>query len=108
MNVEGKSKQQYKNCHNYNINSLSISSDREHFISADDLTINLWNLENNWSAYNLIDIKPNDTSDLSEVITYAEFHPHHADQFIYSSSKAYICICDLRQSSNVQKNALRF
>ena len=79
VNVEGKSKQQFKNCHNYNIHSLSISSDREHFISADDLTINLWNMENNWAAYNLIDIKPSDTGDLSEVITYAEFHPNHSD-----------------------------
>lgn len=101
VNVEGKSKQQFKNCHNYNIHSLSISSDREHFISADDLTINLWNMENNWTAYNLIDIKPPDTGDLSEIITYAEFHPSHSDQFIYSSSKAYICICDLRQSTSV-------
>lgn len=60
------------------------------------MTINLWNLDNTLTSFNLIDIKPSDSVDLSEVITYAEFNPNHADQFIYSSSKAYICICDLR------------
>lgn len=43
---EGVQRKQYKNCHNYNINSLSVSPDGESFLSADDLCINLWNLEN--------------------------------------------------------------
>lgn len=49
--VEGKTKKQYKNCHNQNINSISASPDCEHFLSSDDLTINMWNLENNCVAY---------------------------------------------------------
>ncbi|KAJ0437048.1 putative transcription factor WD40-like family [Helianthus annuus] len=35
----------YAHGHDYNINSISINSDGETFISADDLRINLWNLE---------------------------------------------------------------
>ena len=35
-----------------------MSPDGEHFISADDLTVNLWNIENNIIAYNLVDLKP--------------------------------------------------
>jgi serine/threonine-protein phosphatase 2A regulatory subunit B len=31
--------------HTYHINSISINSDGETYISADDLRVNLWNLE---------------------------------------------------------------
>jgi hypothetical protein len=34
----------YANAHAYHINAISINSDGETFISADDLRINLWNL----------------------------------------------------------------
>lgn len=34
----------YANAHAYHINSISINSDQETYISADDLRINLWNL----------------------------------------------------------------
>ena len=44
---EGRMRKQYRNAHEYHINSLSLASDGEHFISADDLRINIWNLENN-------------------------------------------------------------
>ena len=55
---EGKSLLQFKNAHEYHINSLSISSDAETFLSADDLRINIWNLENDKCVYNVLDIKP--------------------------------------------------
>jgi serine/threonine-protein phosphatase 2A regulatory subunit B len=35
----------YQNAHGYHINSISVNSDGETFISADDLRINLWNLD---------------------------------------------------------------
>lgn len=35
----------YANAHAYHINSISINSDAETYISADDLRINLWNLD---------------------------------------------------------------
>ena len=34
----------YKNAHSYHVNSISVCSDGQHFISADDLRVNLWNL----------------------------------------------------------------
>ena len=55
---EGVEKKQYKNCHNYNINSLSVSPDGENFLSADDLRVNLWSVENNVLAFNIVDLKP--------------------------------------------------
>jgi WD40 repeat protein len=106
--VEGHSKRQFKNCHNYNINTLSVSPDGEHFISADDLTVNLWNIENHTTAYNLVDVKPETIADLSEVITYVEFHPRRPDTFVFSSSKGYMCLCDLRQATTFAKSSIRF
>ena len=35
----------YTNAHSFHINSISVNSDQETFISADELRINLWNLE---------------------------------------------------------------
>jgi serine/threonine-protein phosphatase 2A regulatory subunit B len=66
----GKERSQFRGCHNYNINSLSISKDGETFLSADDLRINLWNFENNVLAFNVVDLKPGNIEDLSEVITH--------------------------------------
>ena len=36
-------KKLYQNAHAYHIHSLSVNSDGETFLSADDLRINLWN-----------------------------------------------------------------
>jgi serine/threonine-protein phosphatase 2A regulatory subunit B len=55
---------QYKFCHNYNINSMSCSPDCENFLSADDLRVNLWNIENNVIAFNLVDLKPPNIEEL--------------------------------------------
>ena len=50
-------------------------SDDETYMSADDLRINLWNLEITNQSFNIVDIKPANMEDLTEVITAAEFHP---------------------------------
>lgn len=72
---EGRNRMQYKNAHDYNINSLSLCPDGENFLSADDLRINIWNVEYNQVVYNLLDLKPKNIDDLDEVITHCEFHP---------------------------------
>lgn len=35
----------YANAHAYHIHSISVNSDQETYVSADDLRINLWNLD---------------------------------------------------------------
>lgn len=99
---------QYKFCHNYNINSMSCSPDCENFLSADDLRVNLWNIENNVVAFNLVDLKPPNIEELQEVITHVEYHPKRSDIFMFSSSKGYISRCDLRVSSRYQSFATKF
>ncbi|XP_042444617.1 serine/threonine protein phosphatase 2A 55 kDa regulatory subunit B beta isoform-like [Zingiber officinale] len=89
----------YAHAHDYHINSISTNSDCETFISADDLRINLWNLEINNQSFNIVDVKPANMEDLTEVITSAEFHPTHCNLLAYSSSKGSVRLIDLRQSS---------
>jgi serine/threonine-protein phosphatase 2A regulatory subunit B len=48
---EGTEKGKFSNCHTYNVNSLSVCSDREHFLSSDALRINMWNIERPMTAY---------------------------------------------------------
>jgi serine/threonine-protein phosphatase 2A regulatory subunit B len=89
----------YANAHAYHINSVSNNSDCETYISADDLRINLWNLEVSDQSFNIVDIKPVNMEDLTEVITSAEFHPTHCNMLAYSSSKGSIRLIDMRQSA---------
>ena len=74
----------YANAHAYHINSLSVNSDGETFISADDLRVNLWHLERANGSFNIVDIKPENMEELTEVITSACFHPSHCQHFAYS------------------------
>lgn len=85
--------------HAYHINSISINSDGETYISADDLRINLWNLDVSDQSFNIVDIKPVNMEELTEVITAAEFHPLHCNLFMYSSSKGTIKLGDMRESA---------
>ncbi|KAJ4916056.1 Serine/threonine protein phosphatase 2A 55 kDa regulatory subunit B beta isoform [Raphanus sativus] len=89
----------YAHAHDYHINSISNSSDGETFISADDLRVNLWNLEVSNQSFNIVDVKPTNMEDLTEVITSAEFHPIHCNMLAYSSSKGSIRLIDMRQSA---------
>ncbi|PRQ17285.1 putative transcription factor WD40-like family [Rosa chinensis] len=95
----------YAHAHDYNIHSISNNSDGETFLSADDLRINLWNLEISDQCFNIIDMKPPNMDDLTEVITSAEFHPVHCNLLAYSSSRGFIRLVDMRQSALCDNSA---
>lgn len=95
----------FANAHTYHINSISVNSDGETFISADDLRINLWNLEITDQSFNIVDIKPNNMEELTEVITAAEFHPTACNLFVYSSSKGTIKLADMRSQALCDQSA---
>lgn len=56
-------------------------------------------------ASDIVDIKPANMEELTEVITAAEFHPHHCNTFVYSSSKGTIRLCDMRTSALCDKHS---
>ncbi|MCP9264326.1 Protein phosphatase PP2A regulatory subunit B [Dirofilaria immitis] len=94
--VEASPRRVYGNAHTYHVNSISVNSDQEIFLSADDLRINIWHLEITNESFNIVDIKPVNMEELTEVITAAEFHPTQCHWFVYSSSKGSIRLCDMR------------
>lgn len=53
----------------------------------------------------IVDIKPVNMEELTEVITAAEFHPKHCNLFVYSSSKGIIRLCDMRASALCDQHA---
>jgi serine/threonine-protein phosphatase 2A regulatory subunit B len=97
----------YANAHAYHINSISVNSDGETFISSDDLRINLWNLNIQDQSFNIVDIKPANMEELTEVITAAEFHPLSCNWFMYSTSKGTIKLADMRQNALCDQHAKR-
>ena len=48
----------YANAHAYHINSISLNTDGETFISADDLRINLWNLDISDQSFSMCTRRP--------------------------------------------------
>jgi serine/threonine-protein phosphatase 2A regulatory subunit B len=84
----------YANAHAYHINS-------------DDLRINLWNLNIQDQSFNIVDIKPANMEELTEVITAAEFHPQSCNWFMYASSKGTIKLADMRESALCDQHAKR-
>lgn len=51
--VEASPRRVYANAHTYHINSISLNSDDETYLSADDLRINLWHLGINDQSYSI-------------------------------------------------------
>lgn len=98
----------FSNAHAYHINSISVNSDGETFLSADDLRVNLWNVEKGGCGFTVLDIKPTKMEDLTEVITAVEFHPRHCHLFAHSSSRGVVKLCDLRESATCHRAARSF
>ncbi|KAI4901777.1 hypothetical protein NFI96_009709, partial [Prochilodus magdalenae] len=97
--VEASPRRVYANAHTYHINSISVNSDNETYLSADDLRINLWHLDFTDRSFNIVDIKPANMEELTEVITASEFHPLQCNTFVYGSSKGSVRLCDMRAAA---------
>jgi serine/threonine-protein phosphatase 2A regulatory subunit B len=106
--VTATPKRTFSNAHAYHINSISLNSDGESFMSCDDLRLNLWNLRVNTDSFNIVDVKPANMEALSEVITSASFHPVECQTFIYSSSRGCVRLGDMRASALCDKHAKVF
>jgi serine/threonine-protein phosphatase 2A regulatory subunit B len=52
--IAAQPKRTFSNAHTYHINSISVNSDGETFLSADDLRINLWNMHVTDQSFSII------------------------------------------------------
>jgi serine/threonine-protein phosphatase 2A regulatory subunit B len=98
----------FANAHAYNINSISLCSDGQLFLSADDLRVNMWNLESGSECFTIVDCKPSNMNELNEVITSAEFHPLEPHSFIHSSSKGVVKMADMRSQALCDRTVKTF
>ena len=101
-------KRVYANAHGYHINSISINSDQQTFISADDLRINLWDLDRANESFNIVDIKPSNIEELTEVITAATFSPTHCHLLAYATSRGSVRLIDLREQALCDSHSRQF
>jgi len=83
----------------FHTNSLSLNSDGETFLSADELRVYLWNLHVGQECFNIVDLAPESLHLLTEVLRVAEFHPSHCHLFAYGTSTGAVRMCDLRVSA---------
>lgn len=98
----------FSNAHTYHIHSISMNSDEETFLSADDLRVNLWNLNYSEESFNVVDLKPPSIEDLTEVITSTKFHPQHCNLFAYATSKGIVNLVDMRAAAICDRSARIF
>lgn len=56
----------------------------------------------------MVDIKPDNMEELTEVITAVQFHPFQCNTLTYSSSRGAVKVCDTRSAALCQKPALIF
>lgn len=97
-----------RDVHQFPIASLAVSPDGDHFLSGDHLRINLWNTHVTDKAFNVVDLKPADMQDLSEVMNVVDYHPIHSNLFLYGTSRANIRLCDMRQRALCDVEAKNF
>ncbi|GAA28215.2 protein phosphatase 2 (formerly 2A) regulatory subunit B [Clonorchis sinensis] len=108
LTVESRPRRMYANAHMYHINAISLNCDQETFLSADDLRINLWHLDVSNQSFTIVDLKPPNMEDLSEVITCARFHPSQCHLLAYSTSRGFIRLCDMRIRALCDNHVLAF
>lgn len=85
--------------HTTGIVGLDVTADHLNFLSADCLSVNLWDFGKTNYSYKVIDIKPED-EDYIEILSSVHTHPTDAHKFLYTTSSGFIKTCDLRLHSN--------
>ncbi|KAJ1452586.1 protein phosphatase 2A regulatory B subunit [Pelagophyceae sp. CCMP2097] len=103
--VAATARRVFTHAHAYHINSLSLNSDGETFISSDDLRVNLWSLERTETAFNIVDLKPANMEDLTEVITASTLHPLDCHGLAFSTSKGCVKLFDMRAGALCRTHA---
>ena len=99
-------RRKFQGGHEFRIHSLSVSSAKDVFLTCDDLTLNLWDLERTDCTYRAADHKPGSVKDLKEVLLFATFHPVQPALLLTTSSAGSVRIADLRVKAKVTPPAV--
>ena len=101
-------KRTFPNLHGYHIHTVSLCANHTNFISADDLSVFLWDLEHMKSTHAFINIKPPSLNELTEVVTTACFSPAIDYNFAVGTSKGNLKLFDTRESARFANNGVIF
>lgn len=101
-------KRTFPNLHGFHIHSLSATPSKTSFLSSDDLSVLLWDLEELKTTHSLILIKPPSMNELTEVITSSIFSPLNESLFASGTSKGILKLFDIRESSKFANNGVLF
>ncbi|ELK08282.1 Serine/threonine-protein phosphatase 2A 55 kDa regulatory subunit B alpha isoform, partial [Pteropus alecto] len=96
--VEASPRRIFANAHTYHINSISINSDYETYLSADDLRINLWHLEITDRSFKPED--PSNRSFFSEIISsISDVKFSHSGRYMMTRDYLSVKIWDLNMEN---------
>ncbi|EPY19062.1 protein phosphatase 2 (formerly 2A), regulatory subunit B [Strigomonas culicis] len=84
--------------HEYNINSLCPLSDSEQFVSADDLTMQLWCTEYPDMCIETYNLRPSGEEEAREAIRTVRNFPHEPFLLFVATSAGNVRVIDMRQS----------
>lgn len=101
-----KCRRKFQAGHEFRIHSLSVAASKQIFLTCDDLTLNLWDVERTDCTYKAADHKPKSVKDLREVLLSAAFHPTDPAFVLTTSSAGSVRIGDLRVKAKVTPPAL--
>jgi hypothetical protein len=102
---QSKLKHTFKSGLETSLHSLSMTTDQQCFLSSDDKSINLWDLNSyDSAAYNLIDNNGRGVNRKDQpqfLISNASFNQFsQSSMFMYTTSSGDINICDIRVKSD--------
>jgi serine/threonine-protein phosphatase 2A regulatory subunit B len=92
----------FRGAHSYHVNSVSAAADQATFVSADDLVVNLWSYEHPQQSFSLVNIKPAQLEEITEVITRVSAHPQHAALVAMATSRGSVSLLDTRARSTCE------
>lgn len=101
-------KRAFPSLHSFHIHSLSLNLNGTSFLSSDDLSVLLWDLEEMKVAHGLINIKMPSLDQLTEVITSAIFNQANESLFAVGTSKGILKLFDTRESAKFATNGIFF
>jgi WD40 repeat protein len=98
---------EFSGFHSFGVHSLSVHRHWPVFLSADDLSIFMWNIEVSDSAHQLFRMSQL-TDDLEEVLTSASFSESDPSLVVWTSTKGLVSIGDIRLKSELNHPVAQF
>lgn len=98
---------QYTELHAFHIHSLAVHRHWPVFVTADELSILLWDIENGSTAHQLLG-RTHSVYELEDVITSTSFSEADPALIVWTSTKGTVSVGDLRLSSVLKQPVAMF